>query len=504
MTRIPAIRVHQWLPDWSDFPFDETAHQTKPEPHFYTASFPANLLRRLAYVSRRKPTGPRRLDTGIQRGHDQSRSEGISRFVDAGYPWASLNTREQERFPNLRKPGWLPTSIVVNLVAEHTRRAGDTPDPHDLVKIKHLAGDNFELVLPEGAEDPSWEPKGSVYPIEIIDGQHRLLAFTPDDIRGQSYELPVVIFYDLDISWQAYLFWTINITPKRISPSFAYDLFPLLRTQDWLERIEGPKTYRETRSQELTEVLWSHEQSPWHLRIGMLGRERGKVTQAAWIRSLTISFVRPWDTPRRGTGGLFGAELVEEDRTRVLFWSRPQQAAYLIQIWSDIESAIEQGTEDWMQDLRSHTAPDEASGRDPAFAGAYSLLASDQGVRGVLQVANDVSFRLAADLSFQEWQRERLKDPIDLEEVTEALSELRKQKKIVDFTARLGSQIAKFDWRSLATPDLPDDVRNRQALFRAGTGYRQVHLHLLKFLAACDDGEIARTAQRLVTDLGYD
>lgn len=503
MIRIPALKVTQWLESWDAFTYTPAAHQTKPEPHFYTASFPANLLRRLACVRRRKATGPRRLDTGIQRGHDESRSEGISRFVDAGYPWASLNTRDQDRFPNLRKPGWLPTSIVVNLVAEHTRRVEVTPDPRDLVKIEHLAGDNFELVLPDGAEDPSWKLKGRVPPIEIIDGQHRLLAFDPDDTRGESFELPVVIFYDLDISWQAYLFWTINITPKRISPSFGYDLFPLLRTQDWLQ-LEGPMTYRETRAQELTEVMWSHELSPWHLRIGMLGRERGRVTQAAWIRSLTISFVRPWDTPRRGAGGLFGAELHEEDKTRVLFWSRPQQAAYLIQLWSDIESTIKRVHEGWVQDLRSHTAPDEASGRDPAFAGAYSLLASEQGVRGVLQVANDVSFRLARDLSFEEWQGERLKDPIDLEEVTKALSELRKQKRIVDFTARLSRQIAKFDWRSQATPDLPEDVRNRQALFRAGTGYREVRRHLLRFLAGCDDPQIAHTAQGLVTDLGYD
>ena len=86
----------------------------------------------------------------------------------------------------------------------------------------------------------------------------------------------------------------------------AYDLYPLLRTVDWLETVEGPMAYRETRAQELTEALWSHPDSPWYDRIGMLGRERGKVTQAAFVRSLTISFVRGWSGSRRtGIGGFF-------------------------------------------------------------------------------------------------------------------------------------------------------------------------------------------------------
>ena len=113
-------------------------------------------------------------------------------------------------------------------------------------------------------------------PIEIIDGQHRLFAFEETDEIDGHFEFPLVLFENIDISWQAYLFWTINVRPRRINPSMAYDLYPLLRTTEWLERVEGPVTYRETRSQELTEALWSHPESPWQKRIGMLGRERGK------------------------------------------------------------------------------------------------------------------------------------------------------------------------------------------------------------------------------------
>ena len=136
------------------------------------------------------------------------------------------------------------------------------------------------------------------------------IAFARDGEVDGHFELPVVLFYDLDISWQAYIFWSINVTPTRISPSMAYDLYPLLRTADWLEQVEGPMTYRETRAQELTEALWNHPESPWEKRIGMLGRERGKVSQAAFVRSLTLSFVRGWSSSRRS-----GDRRIFRDRT---------------------------------------------------------------------------------------------------------------------------------------------------------------------------------------------
>ena len=89
------------------------------------------------------------------------------------------------------------------------------------------------LELPYEAWDKGWTPKANA-PFEIIDGQHRLWAFDDADTLD-SFELPVVAFVGLDISWQAYLFWTINIKPKRINPSLAFDLYPLLRSEDWLE-----------------------------------------------------------------------------------------------------------------------------------------------------------------------------------------------------------------------------------------------------------------------------
>ena len=71
------------------------------------------------------------------------------------------------------------------------------------------------------------------------------------DLPG--FEVPVVAFRDLDVSWQAYLFYSVNVSPKRINRSLAFDLYPLLRTEDWLDQAEDTIVYRESRAQELTE-----------------------------------------------------------------------------------------------------------------------------------------------------------------------------------------------------------------------------------------------------------
>ena len=47
----------------------------------------------------------------------------------------------------------------------------------------------------------------------VVDGQHRLWAFDPSE--NLDFEIPVVAYHGLDVSWQAYLFWVINIKPKK-------------------------------------------------------------------------------------------------------------------------------------------------------------------------------------------------------------------------------------------------------------------------------------------------
>src|SRR5580704_10164817 len=343
----------------------------------------ARELRLLAGVNRRTRSAPG-IDTGIQRRHEQGRSEEISRYVRNGYPFSILTEVRREEPENqiLRKPGWLPTAIVVNNLTKSDTRAGHKVAPRDLVEPREAKG-QLSISLPAGFSR-EWKPT-EYPPLEVIDGQHRLFAFDKST-PSADFDLPVVAFLGLDISWQAYLFWTINIKPKKINPSLAFDLYPLLRTEDWLDVQEPFGVYRETRAQELVEILWSYPKSAWHQRIDMIGeRGRGFVSQASFVRSLLATIIKRREGKGVSIGGLFGAPLSEQEDP--LSWSRPQQGAFLILFWQLLRSAVEKTKEKWAVSLREAENEDKIA--DPAFFSRNTLLNQDQGVRVVLHVLND-------------------------------------------------------------------------------------------------------------------
>jgi DGQHR domain-containing protein len=398
---IPALRVRQWLREWEKVVYEPHQYRRHPAPDFILFSLPASHLKALSGIQRRGAKGPRAEELGIQRIHEEARSREINEFVRYGYPWSDLSERQRRsgEYADLRKPGWLPTAIVVNILSPQDERRGEGVHTRDLVKVTDNEIGSV-LELPAAFSGATWQPQ-QLHPLEVIDGQHRLWAFE-DWKAAEEFHLPVVAFVGLDISWQAYLFWTINIKPKRINASLAFDLVPLLRTEDWLERF-GLRIYRETRGQELTEALWSHTESPWFQRINMLGeRGVGGVTQAAWVRSLAASYLRGLDR-RSGLGGLFGAPV--GDRPVPLPWGRQQQAAFLIEVWRQVAHAISRSKAPWAAALRN--AEMGGTGRsslDAAFAGKFTLLNTDQGVRGVLFITNDLAFVKAESLGLWDWR----------------------------------------------------------------------------------------------------
>src|SRR5262249_45408689 len=152
-------------------------------------------------------------------------------FVEFGFPWSTLSDakRASAEFNDLRKPGWLPTAIVLNILTKDAVRNGSTVADKDLASIVEVDGQP-RLQLPYESWSADWAPS-KLPPFEVIDGQHRLWAFEGAS-KLENFQLPVVAFVGLDVSWQAYLFWTINIKPKRINASLAFDLYPLLRSED--------------------------------------------------------------------------------------------------------------------------------------------------------------------------------------------------------------------------------------------------------------------------------
>lgn len=497
---VPALVVNQWLDDWEAVKFDEKEWRRKPQPIFYLFNLSASVLQRLSGVYRRKADKPRAQDLAIQRRLNVERAQEISRFVIGGFPWSAVNVRQREsgRFRNLRMPGWLPTAIIANILPAGSVRDDAKISKSDLISVTRNDGETATITLPSGVKDDNWHP--AVRPLEIIDGQHRLLAFDYIEELHGNLRLPVVAFYNLDRAWQAYLFYTINIKPKRINQSLAFDLYPLLRTQDWLEEFEGPSVYRETRAQEITEALWRHPDSPWCGRINMLGEPKSStITQAAFIRSLLATYVKRFESPK--IGGLFGAELASTREP--LPWARMQQIGFLIAVWQRVESAARECTEPWAKDLRrlAEETEDYTIAGEPAFESPYSLLSSDQGVRGVLYATNDLIYLRCDDLGLRKWVPDEIPSGSDDERISAIIPSL--PSKAASYVMQLATELMRFEWRTSRTPGLPEEARLRQAAYRGSGGYKELRRQLLFALEKSKNKTVAQPAAEALDSLGY-
>ena len=519
---IPALKVKQWLsPEWDNVQFEPKELRSKPEPHFYLFTLDAYTLKKLTGIYRRAENVSPNVDLGIQRKHMPERSLEILRYVRDGFPLSRIDKRRfvnlKEEVSELRMPGWLPTCVVVNILSKNDVRGQKRQSVRDseLVKIVNDAGGLVELQIPDKCRQRNWQPE--VYPIEVIDGQHRLWAFEPsinpdlwtdELIRNlQNIEIPVVAFSGLSPTWQAYLFYTINQLSKKIDISMVFDLYPLLRTEDWLLKFEGPNIYRENRAQDLTMLLWSHPQSPWKDRIIRFGgREKGKVTQSSYIRSLMATFIKRWDSGNTNrTGGLFGSRQGQHDL--VLNWGREQQAAFLIKVWELMRSNILESNSKWSKELIQFSKSEDKS---LLFDGPYTLLASDQGVRGFLGVVNDFvwhaitqPFGLNEEIS--NWAWERPSDMSDEAAITNALTSINKNlSRTNSFINELCASLSHFDWRLSSALAETAPEYTRQASYRGSGGYREIKRELLSTISENAEGTLKQVCDIIINPLTDD
>ena len=505
MREIPAIKVHQWLPEWDLVKFDDSGTRRAPPRHFYVFSMAANELRALSGIQRRSADSSSiaASDTGIQRRRDAGRTAEIGDFIRFGFPHAvfSPEDRDKSEYADSKMPGWLPTAIVVNIFDPDLsdERKGRSVAEGDHVLIRDSEGQTATIVLPNGFDSLPWGPK-ELPPIEVIDGQHRLWAFE-DSEELNGYELPVVAFYGLDVTWQAYLFYTINIRPVRINASLAFDLYPLLRTEDWLEHDQGPRVYRETRAQEIVRSLYVHPESPWRNHINMLG-EPGPtmVRQAAWIRSLLSTYIRPNAGRRMLIGGLFGAATASNDQN--LDWHGAQQVAFIIHLGTLLRDRIRTMKQEWSDAIREDDPSDRQTELDSAFFGRYSLLNTDQGIRGFLSVTNDISVVNLDSFKLREWNAQEFGSPDDEYAISAAVQSLPSHTKsnLID---EFMTELATFDWRTSSARGLDDAQRTMKLTFRGSGGYREIRRRLLIHLADRESA-VSESAKHALELLGLE
>lgn len=498
-----GIKIDQWLTDWNKVDFN-LPMRSKPDDHFYMFKMDIRLLKRISDVHRRKTTKSRSEDSNVQRTLKEDRTIEIKNYVKQGFPLSTLSDKDRLEESNsiLKMPGFLPTAILVNIIGPEQKRGNSVIQSNDLIEIVHT-NEGPNIVVPDDVFLPTWNPE--LKPIEVIDGQHRLWAFDETEIIDGNFEVPVIAYYNLDRAWQAYMFYVINIKPKKINTSLGYDLYPLLRTQEWLENTkDGLKVYRETRAQELVEAMWLYPVSPWHRRISMLGEESGNISQNAFIRALSDSFFKK---TKRGPSGLFSDVIGKMNEE--LKWVRPQQAAFLILLWDSIAKALrtevlESGKVVWVDKIRNESfqlsSLEKELQLDKSFVSKTSNLSRDQGVTGISLFANDFFYILASesDIDFNdiEWDSEIDERQIENSSIDLAISKFINHP-VHSYIQQFAEEISKFDWRTSAAEfDDPLQV-DLHKKYRGSGGYREVWKDLLKLFLESKNEKIKKYAEFL-------
>lgn len=207
---------------------------TQGKTTIYVFAISAKKLLEIAYTSER--TQYNRI--GIQRGLSPDRLKEIGKFLTS----------------NGSNPPLLPNAIIISLSAESHFKDG-------LLHIRR-------------------RPAGEAF---VIDGQHRLWAFSSEYSGAADLDVVVTAFIDLDDSGKAFIFRSINGNQRKINPSLVYDLIPMLRDRESV-------VFEDKRCQEIVMFLNETPDSPWKDRIGMVGAGGRIISQSSFISALKKLF----------------------------------------------------------------------------------------------------------------------------------------------------------------------------------------------------------------------
>ena len=224
------------------------------------------------------------------------------------------------------------------------------------------------------------------------------------------------------------------------------------------------------------------------------------VRQAAWIRSLLATYIRPNSGRRMLIGGLFGAASDRSDQN--LDWHGAQQAAFIIRLGTLLRDRIKTTRQVWADSIREHDQSMQGTGLDPAFYGRHSLLNTDQGVRGFLHVTNDISVLNLEAFKLREWNTRKFGSPEDTDAISEAvesLSSYGESHRLEEMMADL----ATFDWRTSSAEGLDETERTVKRAFRGSGGYREIRRRLLIHLADARSS-VSGPATKALDQLGFE
>jgi len=217
----------------------------QPLGTFYIAALDSRILCEITHADVRRMYKERDIETylGIQRPLNTSRVQEIREFV---------NTSD----------ACFPTGVIL------------------AVKGQYASFDEDALTLTLRNYENEGED-GSIDRIEIaqvLDGQHRIEGLR--EYRGESFKVNIVVFVDIDIEDQAYLFSTVNLAQTKVNKSLVYDLFEYSKSRSPQKTCHN-----------LAVALDQLEGGPFYRRIKRLGastpgRSGERLTQATFVESM--------------------------------------------------------------------------------------------------------------------------------------------------------------------------------------------------------------------------
>ncbi|SKB62693.1 DNA phosphorothioation-associated DGQHR protein 1 [Parapedobacter luteus] len=169
---------------------------SQPLSDFYLASIKARDLLKLTFSEKLEYMDENGKLKGNQRKIDERRLKEIGKYIDS----------VEMSFPN---------SII--LAANYSEEGELVDDEKYRWDIDSVEENLYKIIIPSDKKLAA-----------VIDGQHRLMGFGEKYLPDQSkldVELPCAIFFDLPISYQAFLFATINGNQKRVDKSLALEQF---------------------------------------------------------------------------------------------------------------------------------------------------------------------------------------------------------------------------------------------------------------------------------------
>lgn len=177
-------------------------------------------------------------DKNFQRPVDEKRVQEIKNYIQG-------KDRLYKRGRDIHAKGYIPNAIVINLL----------PKKYDV----EIRGNRTTILFPDMDKVST-----HLNSIEVIDGQHRLLAFDDEckeGLKGDTYEMCFVAFYGLTDDEKKEIFMVLNERQKTVDKNI------LLRHKRLLNLLLDEE---ETRY-EVISRLNSESNSPFHNRIIMAG-----------------------------------------------------------------------------------------------------------------------------------------------------------------------------------------------------------------------------------------